>query len=55
MGMDRVDIAFAAKELCRRMSSPMWADMEALRRLAQYLVGLPRLVCRFEWQNESSL
>ena len=55
LGMGRVDIAFAAKELCRRMSSPMWADMEALRRLAQYLVGLPRLVWCFKWQNESSL
>ena len=39
-----MDVAFAAKELCRRMSSPMWADLEALKRLAQYLVGLSWLV-----------
>ena len=43
LGMDRLDIAFAAKELCRRMSSPDEADLEALRRLIQYLVGAPGL------------
>ena len=55
LGMGRVDIAFAAKELCRRMSSPTWADLGALRRLAQYLVGAPRLVWKFQWQTEASI
>jgi hypothetical protein len=53
--MDRVDIVFAAKELCRRMSTPTWADLEALRRLALYLVGSPRLVVQYPWQAESEL
>jgi len=52
LGMDRLDIAFAAKELCRRMSNPDEADLEALRRLIQYLVGAPRLVYRFPWQED---
>ena len=55
LALDRVDVAFAAKELCRRMSSPVWADLEALRRLAQYLVGVPRLVWHFAWQQEAAL
>ena len=29
------------------MSSPVWADLEALRRLTQYLVGVLRLVLAF--------
>ena len=48
-------IAFAAKELCRRTSSPTWANLGALRRLAQYLVGAPRLVWKFQWQTEASI
>ena len=53
LGMDRPDIAFAAKELCRRMSCPDASDIEALRRLVQYLVGSPRLTYRFPWQEEA--
>jgi len=55
LGMDRVDVAFSANELCRRMSSPTWSDLEALRRLAQYLAGSPRLVLRYPWQPKSEL
>ena len=47
LAVDRVDVAFAAKELCRRMSSPVWADWKALRRLAQHLVGVPPLSLAF--------
>ena len=50
LGMDRIDIAFAAKELCRRMAVPRCSDLAALRRLCQYLVGAPRLVQSFAWQ-----
>eukprot|EP00974_Lingulodinium_polyedra_P102353 9911601-Lingulodinium_polyedra.AAC.1 len=34
LALDRADLAFAAKELCRRMSSPTVADLVQLRRLA---------------------
>lgn len=53
LGMDRLDIAFAAKELCRRMSSPDEADLEALRRMIRYLVDSPRLTYRFPWQEDT--
>ena len=43
-GLDRADVAFAAKELCRRMSAPDRASQLALQRLVLYLKGRPRLV-----------
>ena len=55
LAMDRVDVSFAAKELCRRMSAPTWSVMEALRRLVQYLAGVPRLVWFFGWQAEAGI
>ena len=42
LALDRPDLAFAAKELCRRMRSPGKADLEALRRLGRYLLDSPR-------------
>ena len=53
LAMDRVDLAYAAKELCRRMSVPRRRDLAGLRRLAQYVLGAPRLVQRFRWQRPS--
>ena len=50
LSLDRPDISFAAKELCRRMASPCEDDLSALRRVARYLLGSPRLVLHFEWQ-----
>ena len=44
LGLDRPDVAFAAKELCRRMSAPDKASRLALQRLVRYLRGSPRLV-----------
>jgi hypothetical protein len=55
LSLDRPDIAFATKELCRRMSCPTSKDVEALRRVARYLKGAPRVVYCFEWQAESDL
>jgi hypothetical protein len=53
LAMDRPDLSFATKELCRRMSAPVTADAAALRRVARYLADEPRLVYLFEWQMES--
>ena len=55
LGMGRPGIAFAAKEFCRRVSEPTEADLVALRRLAQYLVGSPRLVYSYPWQDHAGL
>jgi hypothetical protein len=52
LSLDRPDLAFATKELCRRMSAPTYRDLEALRRVCRYLLGAPRVVYEFEWQPE---
>jgi len=53
LAMDRPDISFATKELCRRMQAP--TDMAALRRVARYLKGEPRVVSFYEWQETGDL
>jgi hypothetical protein len=55
LSLDRPDIAFATKELCRRMSCPTRKDIESLTRVARYLKGAPRVAYRFEWQPEDGL
>ena len=54
-GQDSTNIAFPAKELCRRMSAPDLASQKALQRLVRYLKGAPRLVYNFVWQDECAL
>ena len=44
---DRIDCQFAARETCRLMSKPTDLAWNALKRLARFLVGLPRLVYTF--------
>ena len=55
LALDRPDIAFSAKELCRRMAAPRVCDLAALRRLARYLLGAPRMVYHFDWQDEADI
>ena len=52
--MDRPDIQFAVKEVCRAMSRPCESDWTALKRLAMYLCGRPRLVQLFAWQPKDN-
>ena len=51
LSQDRLDIAFAVKELCRQMASPRVCDWNALKRLGRYLVSRPRIICRFAHQS----
>jgi hypothetical protein len=51
LAMDRPDLAQATKELCRRMSAPTAADLRALGRVARYVVGSPRVVYQYPWQQ----
>ena len=51
LAMDRPDLSFAAKELCRRMSCPRASDAASLQRLIQYLSGAGRVVYRYTWQS----
>jgi hypothetical protein len=53
LAQDRVDIQFAVKELCRKMSSPEARDWQALKRLGRYLVGEPRKVTYYDFQEVS--
>jgi hypothetical protein len=47
LAQDRVDMQFAAKEICRDMASPTLKSWGKLKRLARYLVEHPRLVLKF--------
>ena len=51
LAQDRSDIQYAAKEICRGMARPTRGNLRDLRRLGRYLVGEPRVVWRFEWQD----
>ena len=55
LSLDRPDMSFATKELCRRMSGPLQQDLEGLRRIAGYLAGSPRVVYDYPWQPEPGL
>ena len=51
LAADRPDCAFSAKEICRWMSSPTELGLQSLKRLARYLVGKPRLIWEYRWQD----
>ena len=51
MALDRPDVAFATKELCRDVSAPSKHSIDKLKRLVRYIVGLPRLVWLFPYQE----
>jgi hypothetical protein len=55
LAMDRPDLAQATKELCRRMSDPRAADLQALGRVARYLLGAARVVYEYPWQQRPVL
>jgi len=55
LAQDRPEIAFAAKECCRRMAAPRHRDIRALVRLAKYLKGQPRMVYEYPWQAEQGI
>ena len=55
LAMDRPDLSFATKELCRRMSSPRRADLAALHRVARYLLASPRIGYAYVWQPDERL
>jgi len=52
LAADRVDLVFAAKELCRDMSAPTGNSFKKLKHLARYLVMVPVVVLFYENQKE---
>ena len=55
LSADRPDCQYAAKEICRWMSSPTELAMTALKRLGRYLVGKPRMVFKYGFQSADSI
>jgi hypothetical protein len=53
LAMDRSDLQFAAKNLCRKMSNPAKSDWEKARRIARYLKWRPRGVIEFPFESDS--
>ena len=51
---DRADIGYAVKEAARSMSSPKRSDLAKLRKIGKYLLGKPRLVSKFVFQDMPS-
>ena len=54
LAADRIDLQFASKEICRRMSSPCMSDWAKVRKLERYLRKHARQVLWFAWQDVQS-
>ena len=54
LSLDRPELQYAVKELCRNLVSPTQRDQSALKRLGRFLVHCPRLLHRFPWQSKPS-
>ena len=53
LAMDRSDLQYAAKECCKKMSTPLVGDWERLKRVGRYLRGHARLVQSFPFEERS--
>ena len=51
LAQDRSDIAFAVKELSRRMSKPYKKYWTSLKRLGRYLLKRERAVIYYDYQS----
>ena len=51
LAMDRLDIGYAAKELCRDLSNPSAQSVVRLKRVARYISHKPRLVWHFQYED----
>ena len=52
VAQDDPTIQFAAKELCRKMSSPTSQDFAKLKKLVRFLVGVKEVLWEYPWQDE---
>ena len=52
LALDRTDIQYAVKEICRGMSAPTKGDLRKLRRLGRYLIEHPRVVIKYRTQGK---
>ena len=51
LAMDRIDMQYATKEICRGMATPTEKHWRMLKRLGRYLITKPRMVQYYEWQG----
>ena len=51
LSLDRPDIMFSAKELCREFAAPTCHRVVKLKRLVRYLKGRPRMQLVFQFQE----
>ena len=51
LAQDRPDLQYAVKEVARRMACPTQGDWALMKRVARYLLGAPRAVQEFTWQE----
>ena len=54
LALDRPDICFGAKELCREFARPTAQSAKRLKRLIRYLCWSPRLVRRYDFEGVSN-
>jgi hypothetical protein len=55
LAADRIDLQFAAKEVCRYMSAPTETSVAAMKRLGRYLLGHKRLVRMHPYQRAEGI
>ena len=54
LALDRADLQYAVKEVCRAMAKPTVGAKKKLKRVARYLKGKPRMVWAFNWRGEEN-
>ena len=54
LSIDRPDLQFSVKELCRDMSRPTDQSWARLRRVGQFIKSRPRVVWKFQWQDQAA-
>ena len=54
LAQDRPDLQYAVKEVARRMACPTQKDWLLMKRVGRYLLGAPRAVQEFTWQEMQS-
>ncbi len=52
LAIDRPDIQYTTKEICKAMSAPTSKDWDKLKRIARYLIGKPRIIQHYTYQPE---
>ena len=52
LSMDRPDLRYPAMVACTQMAAPTLSSWAIMKRVGRYLVGRPRAVCEFRWQDK---